>query len=208
MASPVEISNMALANLGAENLVSSIDPPDGSVEAGYCATFYPLARTVALEAAKPAFAITRTTLAQTTNPTTRWAYAYARPSDCLKPLRIPPPTSALFNEDETPVQGLDLETAPFELEGQLILTDQADAVLVYVFDQDDTTRWTPLFTDAVAATLAGYLAGPLIKGREGAGLGQQWRQQGYQLGAAAAASIANATDEPARFTTPALLARR
>ena len=28
MASPVEISNMALANLGAENLVSSIDPPD------------------------------------------------------------------------------------------------------------------------------------------------------------------------------------
>ncbi len=49
MASPVDISNLALSHIGAEALVSAIDPPDGSREAGLCAQFWPLVRTEVLD---------------------------------------------------------------------------------------------------------------------------------------------------------------
>ena len=40
MASDVDICNMALSHLGARAQISAIVPPDGSVEAGYCARFH------------------------------------------------------------------------------------------------------------------------------------------------------------------------
>ena len=63
MASEVDVCNMALAHIGAESQVASIAPPDGSVEAGYCARFYPTARRVALESEAWTFAKKRETLA-------------------------------------------------------------------------------------------------------------------------------------------------
>lgn len=215
MPSPVEIANIALSNIGAENLVSSIDPPDGSVEAGYCATFYPIARTVLLEAVKPSFAKKRATLAEEATNPSAWAYAYAKPSDCLRPLRLLPAESlaSIFADDDTAAALLDrlmvaeADSARFEAEGNTILCDVEDAVLIYVFDQTDTTKWTPLFADAVAAMLSSYLAGPIIKGKDGAALGQQWRAQAYRLGAAAAATVANSTDEPAEHIPDHIRAR-
>ncbi len=214
MPSPVEIANISLSNIGAENLVSSIDPPDGSVESGYCATFYPIARTVLLEACKPAFAKKRVTLASVAN-TSAWAYAYTRPSDCLKPLRLLPAETlaSLFADDDTEAALLarlsvpESDSAHYEVEGDLILCDVEDATLVYVYDQGDTTKWSPLFSDAVAAMLSSYLAGPLVKGKDGAALGQQWRTQAYRLGAAAAAAIANSTNEPAQHIPDSIRAR-
>jgi hypothetical protein len=206
MPSPVEICNIALSNLGADNLVSAIDPPDGSVEAGYCATFYPIARTLCLEAAKPAFAKTRATLAAVANQSDEWLYAYAKPSDCIKPLRILQKTqlaALLVRDDQNnlPIfSNLPLEeagTVHFETEGGVIRTNEPDAVLIYIRDETDTTKWTPMFADAVAALLTGYLAGPIIKGSEGARVGTDWKQQGYRMASAAAASAANHADEPA-----------
>ena len=214
MASPVEICKVALANLGAENLVSSIDPPDGSVEAGYCATFYPLARSRMLEATKPSFAQRRQALTlNATNASTVWAYSYAWPSDCLKPLRVLESSGAsLFLEPGyagplSPAQGHERGTANFELEGRTLYCDEPDAVLVYVFDEVDTTRWTPLFTEAVEALLSSYLAGPLIKGQEGGRLGVAWRQTAYQLGFTAAASSANSSGETADYIPESVRAR-
>ena len=66
MASVVQISNMALSHIGSEARVASISPPDGSVEAGYCATFYDMARTELLEPGNWAFSLKRATLAQIT----------------------------------------------------------------------------------------------------------------------------------------------
>ena len=73
MASPVQICNMALSHIGSEARVSSISPPDGSVEAGHCATFYDVARTEMLEPGNWAFALKRAALAQVTNPRPVWA---------------------------------------------------------------------------------------------------------------------------------------
>ena len=88
MASDVDVCNTGLGYLGARAQISSISPPDGSVEAGYCARFYPIARREMIEAHPWAFATTRVALAAVANPSTVWAYAYALPADCIKPLRV------------------------------------------------------------------------------------------------------------------------
>jgi hypothetical protein len=44
MASAVDIANTALSHIGADAVVTSLSPLDGSVEAGHCARFLPSAR--------------------------------------------------------------------------------------------------------------------------------------------------------------------
>ena len=63
MASVVAICNTALSHIGDSANVTSIDPPDGSAQAGYCATFYPIALSAILEMASWGFATARSTLA-------------------------------------------------------------------------------------------------------------------------------------------------
>jgi len=54
------------------------------------------------------------------------------------------------------------------LDGQdIILTNQAGAVLRYTRYVSDTAKFSPLFTTALSYLLASKLAGPLIKGDAG-----------------------------------------
>lgn len=48
MTTTVQICNLALAKLGNKAMVTAISPPDGSMEANYCALFYPQALAVLL----------------------------------------------------------------------------------------------------------------------------------------------------------------
>jgi len=202
MASDVDISNTALGHLGARAQISAISPPDGTVEAGYCARFYPIARRELLEAYPWPFATTRVTLAEVTNPSTVWDYAYALPSDCLKPLRVLAETvattlygiidlydhlPALRYEDSISERN----SADFVVEGNVVLTNEPEAVLIYRYDVIDTSRYSPMFVSAAGMLLAGYLAGPIIKGLDGARTGAQWRQAGHEAAAKASASAAN-----------------
>lgn len=196
MASDVQICNMALSHLGSEARVASISPPDGSVEAGHCATFYDIARTELLEPGNWAFSLKRAALAQVTNPSTVWAYAYAKPADCLRPLRILRPSIAitvftqdLYAEPHTD----DRDSAPYDIEGQVILTNEPDAVLVYVQDVTDSTKFTTSFTSTFSYLLASYLAGPIIKGTDGMRIGDSMRQRAMSIADVSATASANAS---------------
>jgi hypothetical protein len=177
---------MALSHIGSEARVSSISPPDGSVEAGHCAMFYDLARTELLEPGNWAFSLKRATLAEVTNPSAAWAYAYAKPSNCLRALRILRPSIAaavltrnLAFEPHTDDRG----GAAFDVEGDVILTNEPDAVL------------------------ASYLAGPIIKGNEGVRVGDAMRQRAMTLADIAATASANASSAES-LPQPSLLAVR
>ena len=222
MSSPVDVCNMALAHIGAESQVASIDPPDGSAEAGYCARFYPIARRVALESASWTFAKTRATLAETTNPSAAWAYAYALPSDHINPVRVLNALQleavllamdSLYLQPSDPAywalltQQTEQASADFEIEDQTLLTNEPEAVLIYLRDVLDTNRWSPTFTSGVAQLLAGYLSGIIIKGMEGMRAGKAWTDSGMALLGKAAASDANATSERAEFVPHSILAR-
>lgn len=196
MASVVQICNMALSHIGSEARVASISPPDGSVEAGHCATFYDLARTEMLEPGNWAFALKRQALAQVTNPSTIWAYAYAKPADCQRALRILRPSIAItvFTQDLVVEPHTDdRDSAPFDIEGEVILTNEPDAVLVYNQDVTDSTKFPASFTSALSYLLASYIAGPIIKGNEGTRVGDAMRERAMRLADVSATSSANAS---------------
>jgi hypothetical protein len=201
---------MALSHIGSEARVSSISPPDGSVEAGHCAMFYDLARTELLEPGNWAFSLKRATLAEVTNPSGAWAYAYAKPSNCLRALRILRPSIAaavltrnLAFEPHTDDRG----GAAFDVEGDVILTNEPDAVLLYVQDVTDSTKFPASFTSALSYLLASYLAGPIIKGNEGVRVGDAMRQRALALAEVSATASANASSAES-LPQPTLLAVR
>lgn len=161
MANVVEIVNLALSHLGENATVSSIDPPEGSAEAEHAAMFYPQARDAMLEMYEWRFATKRVLLALTTSGTFEWGYAYALPSGMLRALAVLPATASADADGEDYDQQLDAGDA------QIILTNCKDASLKYTARITDSTRFPPLFVDALSWLLAAHMAGPIIKGKQG-----------------------------------------
>ena len=222
MASVVDICNAALAHIGAESLVTSIDPPDGSTEAGYCKTFYPLARRSALEVYNWAFARVRVQLSEVENQSTVWQYAYAVPAKCLTARRILPLAyiqsiglqtwpmgfdSPIFNWKVLDDLFNERGSSDFEIEGDVLYTNEPDAWLLYTTDITDSSKFSPMFTTALAMLLAGYLAGPIIKGREAINIGTAWTEAGNNMLGKAIANDANASAERSEFVAEAIKVR-
>lgn len=185
MASSVDISNLALGHLGDSATVTSIDPPEGSAQAEHCARFYPIALSTMLEMHTWGFCTRRATLAQVSNPSTTWQYAYAKPSGCLNILSIiasdatddystsAGSTSSYSdaNGGTIPIGGV-YTPQKFAIETSdsgdvIILTNQVDAVIRYTVAVTDSAKFPPLFTEALTWLLASKLAGPVLKGSDG-----------------------------------------
>lgn len=103
--SVVTICNLALGHLGDTAQVTSITPPDGSVQAQLCSRFYWVARNALLEMAAWGFATRRIQLAKVSNPTVNtitdedgstqtscgtWRFAYALPAGTINILAVIP----------------------------------------------------------------------------------------------------------------------
>lgn len=170
MASEVDICNLALARLGDNATVANIDPPEGSPQAEHCARFYVVARDALQERHPWGFATRRAPLARLAVTSRPWDFAYARPTDALRLLSVLPPDAST-----------DDIAQPFDTESgddgaALVLTDQADAHARFVARVTDTTKFPPLFVDALAWLLASYLAGPVLKGEVGTGMARSCLQ--------------------------------
>jgi hypothetical protein len=205
MSSEVEICNMALSHLGDSATVASIDPPEGSSQAEHCQRWYPIARNALLEMHDWGFATTRALLAEVVSQFPQWRRAYARPSDCLKVLAVLPADAASDSATTLPYDRFRCNAAfdtiytpqPFDTEidqntgNQIIVTNQANALVRYTRLVTDTSKFSPLFTTALARYLAHYLAGPVLKGETGIKIGTAQLQIAMQLVAAAAVSSAD-----------------
>jgi len=185
MASAVDICNLALSHLGDSATVTSIDPPEGSAQAGHCKRFYPISRDALLEMHSWGFATRRAVLALTAEEMDQWAYVYVRPNKALKILAV------LANEAASdyvvPVEGVSVDQygspygpaaaahstyapQPFHEETlsdgtRVICTNQDEAMARYIVSVTDTTKFSPLFIEALGWLLASKLAGPLLKGK-------------------------------------------
>lgn len=162
MASVVDICNLALSRLGDSSTIASIDPPEGSAQAEHCARFYPIALNSMLELHDWKFATRRVTMALLDVESWNWSFAYSKPAGAIKLLSVLP-ASALPDD-----AGVDFETENTASGEELILTNLEDATLRYTVSVTDTTKFTPLFVDALGWLLAANLAGPIIKGDAGA----------------------------------------
>jgi hypothetical protein len=193
--SVVEICNLALAHLGDDATVASIDPPEGSAQAEHCARFYPSARDMLLQMHTWSFASRRVSLAQVTMPYTMWKYSYACPGDMMTAVAVLPPDAENdysvraypadrygFGWTNPPIttagvyvpQEYVIETDT--LGNKVIYTNQENALLRYQALVSDSTKFDPLFTIALSWQLASFLAGPVVKGEEGARQGQRCLQ--------------------------------
>lgn len=217
MASAVDIANMALSHHGSDTVIASLVPPDGSVEAGHCARFFKLARREAIEACRPFWAKARVALAPLpSNPSEVWSYAYALPSDCIAPLRVLAKSTVMdtpwwpFNQvllvDEFQFF-TERGSSDFEIEGGTLLTHEPEAVLLYLRDIEDTSKFPPTFTSGLSYLLAAYIAGPLIKGAEGVNAGRELRTMARTVLGEAAVSDANKSSERADFVPSHVRAR-
>jgi len=153
VASVVDICNLALSHIGDEANVSSIDPPEGSMQADLCARFYPVARDVLLEMHNWTFAVVRVALAEVDNDLADvWAYAYAMPSDIVRAMAVYP--YECTDDDKG---------ADYIIESGVIYTNESAATIRYVAKVTDTTKFTPMFVSALSWLLASYLVGPVTK---------------------------------------------
>lgn len=198
MPSAVDIANIALSHIGADAVVTSLSPTDGSVESGHCARFLPIARQAALATHDWSFARRRVALAELTNDSTSWLYKYQTPSDCLRARKI----LALDDINDPERNG-----AIFDKFGDALYTNQYQATLVYTTDVTDTTKYPADFVTALGMLLASYLAGPIVKGVEGARIGRAWMEQGTSLMRQGAATDANSARETSEFTPASITAR-
>jgi hypothetical protein len=200
MASAVDICNLALAHLGDEATVSSIDPPEGSTQAEHCARFYPLARDALLEMHTWSFATKRVVLAQTGTPPDSWEFSYALPSACIRAVALLMPESL----DDSDTQDYIIEID--DTGDSRIYTDVEVATLRYITQVTDTTKFNPLFVNALSWLLASYLAGPITKSAD-------IKKATYQMfkveGAAAMMADANAKKSvPYKDFTPGWITSR
>lgn len=162
MATETDICNLALAHLGDDATVTSIDPPEGSPQATHCARFYPVSRATLQDMTNWSFCTTRATLTQlSATPLSGWLYAYAQPSDAVNILSIHKPGST----DDFDPQSFDMEQLP---DGTTVIyTNVAGAICRYTRHITDPSKFPPLFVETLSWLLASQLAGPLLKGEAG-----------------------------------------
>tara|TARA_R110000751_G_scaffold137379_2_gene240811 strand:+ start:8928 stop:9530 length:603 start_codon:yes stop_codon:yes gene_type:complete len=153
--SAVKIANLALSNIGASSSIEAFS--EATAEANATDLWYDFARQSVLAAYPWGFAQKRLTLAAHSDdpPDGVWVYRYQYPSDCLVARSIVNPS------------GADADAVPFEIESSddgstiSILTDMASAVLVYTWDLETTSLWSPHFVLTLSYLIAHFIAFPL-----------------------------------------------
>lgn len=144
MVSKISICNLALSNLGKDNINDLGEP---TAEARACNQFYDHTCAALLQGYPWGFAGKSVTLAAVANDKPKlWGYAYERPTDCLKVRYIEPDAGV-----------------PYDILGQRIYCDLSPAVLHYTFRLTDPTKYPPLFVEALSWHLAVRLAMPMTR---------------------------------------------
>lgn len=196
MASQVEICRLALSHIADAARVNSIAPPDSTIQAQHCATFYPIARDQLLEQHDWSFALKRVALPLSLAEFEdgEWAFAYTMPADYIRAIKVCPP-GAPMDYPGQPYK-LELDSTGIDL---LLLTNVDEAVLHYVHREEETGRYSPTFVIALSLVLGAYLAGPILKGKVGAMLRESLMQQGLAMTRQAGALNANANRDDTQY---------
>ncbi len=148
--------------------------------------------------------LTTGALVQTNQPTTQpffpnngsqypsgWAYKYALPADFQL-------LCALNDNTYWGYQFYGAGTNDYEIMGDSLFCDQAQAVVQYVKNQPDTTRFDSMLTNAIALKLASMIATQL---RQDGGKMEAALLQGYEL-AVKQARMKNGGEKQARRFNP------
>jgi hypothetical protein len=139
------ICNLALGEIGAA-AITSLD--EASQEARVCKRFYDQTRDEALRGHHWNFATKRSKLTRLVdNPVFGWTFQYQLPSDFLR-------ARSWNNRDVWVGAGINY----FQIEQDRLLSNDEESNLRYIFRQEDTTKFDPLFINALSVLLASKIA--------------------------------------------------
>jgi len=158
MTSIVSICNLALSNIGKENISDLSEP---TAQARACNQFYEHTRDVLLQGYPWRIAGKTQSMAALANDKPgAWGFAYRRPNDCLKVRWV----RREYSTDDPRPQSLQQEISnPYDIEGETFYCNLSPAFLRYTFRLVDPTKFSPLFVEALSWHLAVRLAMPLTR---------------------------------------------
>ena len=150
----VHICNLAISLVGSTGFIEALT--ESSKAAGLCKKWYDTARLATLEAFNWSFAKKSQVLAlhAADAPTSRWAFRYQLPADCVAARLLENPA------------GPDADAVPYEVEnagdGTLsLVTDLEDATLLYTCDLKTEALFSTYFVLMLATQLGVFIAAPL-----------------------------------------------
>lgn len=156
MTSVVSICNIALSNIGKDNIQSVAE---GTPEARACKQFYDHVRDMMLQTYPWRWAGKTASLAEVANDKPAWKYAYRLPTDCLKVRWI----ATAYSSDVITAPKTDDFGIAYEIEGDTLYTDVSPALLHYTYRLTDPTKFSALFVEALGWHLSVRLAMPLTR---------------------------------------------
>ena len=116
------------------------------------------------------------------------------PSDYLKALKVAIPGQSKDAKGQEFTVEIDPTTGD-----RVLFTNAENAILHYVFRQEQTGLYSPLFVTALSYLLASYLVGPIVKGRTAVTAKEGlYKMYVSQLGKASASQL-NQTDQRAEY---------
>lgn len=163
MSSKTDILNEVCLTLGITPDIQDADADDGA-NAVTIRAAYNLGRQTVLRDHPWGFAERRKALTLVGTAPDDWKYQYLYPDECLKAIEI-----QKVNRSDKPI--------PFKIsqysdadnsKTKVILTDQADAVLIFTADEDDEAIFDPQFTKTFIAYLAYRCANTLTTAKDAA----------------------------------------
>lgn len=193
----VTIVNLALAQIGAQASVSSINPSDGSAEANAAGLLYDSLIDNLMRAAHWNFTRAQITLTlvkaasgtpenpsgSLAQPLKPWRYAYAYPGDCLKARYLQavtdsgvgavPMMSNLVDASITYTSpgainfSVGLDTDATNVDAKFIMTNAGSAELIYTRRVADPNLWDPNFRMAATSYLGAWLINALARNQRG-----------------------------------------
>lgn len=187
-----QVCNLALGLVGQRQFIDDLD--EATTEAQVCKVFYDDTRRELLQAFAWRFAMSPfIALGELSDTVQDWDYVYQAPSDML-----PEGAAVIWSGNRVEGEGDRVAFKQAMLTGSrpVILTDMEGAYLSYTVDIDKPALWPPLFTKAVAAQLAVYLAGALPVKPQLIPMLEQRAMQAF-LAAAARSGNAAVPDAPA-----------
>lgn len=146
--SQVQVTNMALAKVGAEYISSMTE---GAKEATYANIFWESCRDTLLESYPWNFATERASLARLAgSPVWQYDCKYQLPNDCLRVRDI-----SVDGDFES------TKTVDYRIEGRTLVTNETTVYIKYTKKVTDTSYWPPTFVRLFVCDLAALLSEPL-----------------------------------------------
>lgn len=148
----IEIVNMGLNRIGETAITAALYDAATEKIPYTCSIHYPQARDALLRSHWWRFASARATLEATTDdPIGQWTYAWSLPSDFIR-------MKYWWDDNDTKKE---ICLYPYELEGNVMYTNETPVKIKYIKKETDVTKFDPLFTEILILQFAKRIAIPI-----------------------------------------------